>query len=432
MPPYSNRLLVGVTTLLILGTGLAMGQWHIRSVTHEGNIATDGYDGFPYSFHRAPYDVTTYLSNTITPTDACNNPNSNPNPDSGIASFVSLYGGYTYYTGNFGAPDSTYYDFQNHSVGKVLYDGSSRFHNPRDGNNYPFIMYFGVDSQCTTKNGWGTAYSRDGASYVNGPKTPMILEPHHGSTSADPIWWCGHGWPCDTSMPRYWWSSGEIIAPFIYTDNLAYAPAMVYNTEGGFAGCTYENSLCYAPPGQACWQGSPQNVVPCDPGHAGTATYVLQSTDGYSWSKYHGASGETRFSSYGIETAHPCYQAAWLINIDLAYDPVGNDWYMTRSYASGYNSNCRPEKAPDHIELYKTHDVVGLFYGPWTLLFDGGCANLSFQPDSASILHDGKGNVVFGPGGSLTLLVSSSAGDALVGTACPLSSYPRHRIVVAP
>jgi hypothetical protein len=396
--------------------------WHLYSQSHQ--LRSDAaYAGFPYQLISYPYDVTTYNSGACTP-DACFTNDISSSCSIGVR---QIYAGAINNLGHFTAPDSTYWDFQLHGAGKVLYSGGTpRFRNPLNGVSYPFVMYFGSEllgAPCggtCAHSGLGTAYSSDGLNFVEGQHAAPLIGtcdlPPGQSGCTNYNWWCDHGWPCDTATPRRWWTDSEIASPLFFTDNKLYLASLEFLR--GKSDCVEEDDLCW----------------PTNPLHAGTATYVLQSTDGVNWSRYMEPNGDFgRFARLGIDTSTPCYHAAWLINVDWAYDPIGDDFYMTRSYASDAAaandpvSGCAPSTLPDHVQLYKTHGSVGLFYGPWQLLFDGGCATLGYQPDSASILHDGRGNAVLGTGGSITLLVSSSHGSV-----CGRSPFQYHSVVIGP
>jgi hypothetical protein len=414
-------------TLLLSATPTSAQSWSVRSHASEGSSSTDGYFGFPFSLHQNTIDMTTYNSNI------CYYPNS---CDPSYCSSIGIDTGGYIYAGDFFAASSSNWDFQNHTVGKVLTRGFNSFRNPSDGNLYKFLMYFASQSidLCSDHTGWGTAYSYNGANnWVEGSQLPALADCSWPSPCYT-NWYCEHGWPCDNHYPKQWWTTAEMVAPF-------YSAAPFYSTPAGtflapfmsfiapgappcnpdpclppesyFADCSHDNSLCF----------------PGNPAQGGTLAYVLQSTDGYTWSNWVGPNGEKKFSSSGIDATSPCYHAAWLINLDVAYDVSADDFYMTRSYASNFyqGADCTPISLPDHVQLYKTHSASGLFHGTWTLLFDGGCSNLGFQPDSASILHDGMGGVVFGDGGTITLMIGASN-----GAACSQSPYPRHRVVVGP
>ncbi len=401
-------------------TGYFAEPWRIYSKIGEGE-ADAAYFGFPHQMQRGSYSLTTYNS-TSCPPPAC------PDGDCGGVGIDAGPGGQAV----FGAPDSSYWNFQTSAVGKILYDGTNRFYNPRTGFTYPFIMYFTsqqlpkpVNNQIfyCGNNGFGAAYSFDGINFVEGPTTPQLSDcnpiegPPGQFTCSNADYWCG-AWPCDTGFPRHSWTTAEILAQFIWAvDNKYYAAAFLYNSPN-FADCSTETSFCY---------GS-------DPSHSGTSTWILQSNDGLNWSRYSIDNGDNgRLSRVGIDNGRTCYNAAWLFNVDIAYDPAGQDFYMTRAYASNYgNYPCGPEKLPDRIQLYKTHAAAGLFYGPWELLLDGGCENLGYPMDSASIVHDGTGNVIKGVNGEITLLVSSSLGYSTYQNACAIAPWPRYRVVVGP
>jgi hypothetical protein len=158
----------------------------------------------------------------------------------------------------------------------------------------------------------------------------------------------------------------------------------------------------------------------------------LKSGDGINWSRYQVANGEEgRLSHKGIDTIRPCWSAAWLENVDMAYDPVGGDFYMTRSYPDRYyyRQGCSPATLPDRVQLYKAHGMNGIFNGPWQLLYDAGC-EVGYPIDSATIAHDGRGNAQIGTNGSVTLMVNASGTSP--GYGCPVTRDPVHRVVVGP
>ncbi len=383
-------------------------SWRIYSVTSQPgpNI---GWSGFPYRFNRYIYNITTYNSGVCDP-DRC--------PGEGLAKACSigirqLYGG-GFLQSYFYAPNDTYWDYQAHSVGKILYDGTNRFRNPAEPPGsplYKFFMMFASSEPCG-RNGYGTAFSQNGLTFVHGQQANPLLAECDDVPCTTFNWWCDNGWPCDTASPRQWWTSAEILAPLTYTDGNMYAAGALFIRPNA-GDCSQENSLCW----------------PTNPLHAGTAAYLLRSPDGITWSRVYEPNGEYgRITKAGIDTARPCYGAAWLINLDLAYEPGTDYFYMTRSYATDYGETCDPGKLPDRIQLYRTRGASGVFYGPWELLFDGGCYNLGFQPDSASIVHDGVGNALVGGDGSIQLMISSSHDPAV----CTVSPYPYHTVVVGP
>jgi hypothetical protein len=293
------------------------------------------------------------------------------------------------------------------------------FKNPEDGRLYPFMMFnesqYLIEANGTLcgHNSFGSSFSTDGFHFTE-TKNALIrqCDTNPGQLCLGEDWFCDNGFPCSASGPqgRQWWTVSEIISPIFYTDNKFYALTFAYynnpNTSLTFADCSQDDSLCY----------------PTNPLHGGTMTYVLSSPDGITWSRYPG-----KISSAGIDHTSPCYGASWLINVDWAYDPPADDFYITRSYSSNYAGSCQPSTLPDHVQLYKVHGMQGLFSGTWTLLFDGSCSNLGFQPDSAEIVHDGLGRVVHGANGSVTLMISSSTGGA-----CGLSDVAIHDVVVSP
>ena len=296
-------------------------------------------------------------------------------------------------------------------------------------------MYFGSQQlkkgpYTCAKSGWGYATGNDGWNFTQASTTSALLPGCENVPCTTTNWLCNY-WPCGPAASKVWWTGAEIVSPMILqrdNGNL-YAPILTFTIDYRNP-CAPQND-CINPSG-LCW---PDNVL-----NAGTATYVLKSTNGISWSRFTANNGngeDGRISSVGIDTVTPCYKAAWLINIDMAYDPVGEDWYMTRSYADSYyppGNNpgagaCYPGNLPNRVQLYRTQGDVGVYYGPWTLLFDGGCANLGYQPDAASIMHDGAGNVVFSAQGRVTLMISSSSGSACGN---PSVQAPAHRVLVGP
>jgi hypothetical protein len=413
--------------------------WQIKSNINEGDAAYDSYDGFPYSFIRNNVQIDSRDSHNCTK-DNCYTP---PQPGMPDATYCGIRVVYTA-TGNahdkvFTALNSSYWNFNENTVGKILTDGTNRFYNPRTGTYDPYIMYFGA--QQLTKGGYicahsgeGYATSTDGWNFTQASTTGPLLPGCDSVPCTNTDFLCSY-FPCDPSPSKMWWTGSEMFAPMILqrdSGNL-YAPILVLTVDFRNPCAIYDD--CVNPSG-LCWPDNPTN--------SGTATYVLKSSDGLNWSRdtdYNGNGEDGRISANGIDSTSPCYQSAWLFNVDLAYDPPHDDWYMTRSFAdakyppaSPYGT-CSAGSLPDRIQLYKAHSNAGVFYGPWTLLFDGGCTNfegaaaLGFQPDAASIVHDGAGNVVFDTRGNVTLVMSTSSGSQ---GGCGVSAYPEHRVIVGP
>jgi hypothetical protein len=118
----------------------------------------------------------------------------------------------------------------------------------------------------------------------------------------------------------------------------------------------------------------------------------------------------------------------------MAYDPASGYIYMTRSYTVATRLNgpyetatCNPSNVPvgvlpDRLQLYRVANGVNGALGQggaqWDLLVDLGCmppsnsqpyqAPLNVCPDSATIRHDGKGNVKWS-GTSLVLEVGNGS-----------------------
>jgi hypothetical protein len=392
----TSSFLLPACALYLLLTYPAAGQtWHI--ITNTADSTTDtAWNGFGYRLIKGSHNVTSYNS-TAVPTTTC--AGFTDHDTLGIQSLISGQ----MFISHFFAPSSSYWHFQVSAVGKVLYDSGNLFLNPRTGTTYPYRMYFASQAigNCG-HNGEGTAYSTDGLTFSEGPTTAMI--------DSD-TFYCNQF----TSCPL----ANEIFSPLLWSvDNNYYAAVPLVNPSG-LADCTKYTDWCY----------------PTDPTHAGTATYVLQSTNGLAWTRYNIANGDYgRISRSGIDATSPCYHAAWLLNVDWAYEPVGQDFYMTRSFASNYGGSCSPGKLPDRVQVYKAHGAVGVFYGPWQLLIDLGCSTsgtvkgLGFQPDSATIIHDGHGNVVLGGGGSIGLIVNASSNT----TVCGAAPSKRYAVYVGP
>ena len=199
-------ILAALFGLLVSTQPMVAQSWSIRSIAHEGSGTNDAYDGFPYSLHSPPYDITSFNSRICQLPDACYQDHQG---NIGYACSIGVseyYWGLIYYSGNFSAPNQSYFDFQNHTVGKILATSSR---NPRDGTTYPFIMYFASQNVGCRHSGWGAAYSWDGYNFVEGPQTAMLPD-CDTSPCYNNNWYCQNGWPCDSQYPKSWRTSGEI------------------------------------------------------------------------------------------------------------------------------------------------------------------------------------------------------------------------------
>lgn len=405
------RFLIG---FILCTAGPVTATWHIvynQPVNY--NLHPPLYDGFPSRFVYSVYNTTVVNGHQCS--QSCLTP-----PPNGSLDIYQVYEAGVFNQSALCAPSSSYWDYQVHGVGKMFF-GQNRmsFKNPENGQLYPFVLFsesqylLNSDGSACGNNAFGSSFSTDGVRFTE-TKAALIRQcnTNPGQLCAGTDWFCDHGFPCSAAGPqgRQWWTIAEIISPIVYTDNNFYALTFLYYNNPDpnltYADCSQEDSLCY----------------PANPLHGGTNAYVLSSSDGITWSRYPG-----KISSAGIDHTSPCYKSSWLINVDWAYDPAADDFYMTRSYSTSYQGSCTPATLPDHIQLYKVHGYQGLFSGTWTLLFDGGCSNLGFQPDSAEIVHDGLGRVVHGAGGSVTLMMGASTGGA-----CGLSSSAIHQVEVAP
>ncbi len=386
---------------------LLLSGWHIVSSTAE--LDSDAVKfGFASGLQQGAFNLTLY-------NDTCSGPKCG-NQCNGVTSHSASQGSQFY------VPNASYFNYQNTAVPHLLYDVNG-FINPANQHTFSFRLYFmsqELESGCANA-GVGTAYSNDGIHFEPGPTAAAIPDCDPvgtPSTCSKPDFYCTY-WPCSGSNPRTNWTTAEIVSPFRWDMDGQYYMAAFLFWFPDLSNCTVETGLCW----------------PSNPKKNGTNAWFLQSADGLNWHRYVVNNGDQgRISRVGINTISSCYGSAWLINMDIAYDPVGQDFYMTRAIASSYGTvACGPGKLPDVVELYRAHGIAGVFNGPWVQLAALGCANLGAQPDSASIVKDGHGNVVWS-GNNLTLLVSNSGGYGLPPSqnACAISGYPRFRVVVGP
>src|SRR5215470_19214913 len=108
---------------LLSGTYISAQSWSVKSITGEGDSTNDAYDGFPYSLHQYPYDITSFNSRICSLPDACWPSHKSKNTYACSIGINETFNSISHYTGNFEAPSSLYSDFQNHTVGKILTRG---------------------------------------------------------------------------------------------------------------------------------------------------------------------------------------------------------------------------------------------------------------------------------------------------------------------
>jgi hypothetical protein len=355
-------------------------SWHVAASYPSSQFTTIEYYGFPSAMQATIPNGTleVYAANpVVTNQQVC------PSTKANNIQTIRTLGGFP----------ATYTAQAGDAVNKLLFSGASQlFTDPTTGIHYNGALYY--DTQAVPWCGQGdcgidakwAAYTNDGITFTPGRKIFDYCDVFAPCTTN---WFCDHGFPCDSAMPRGWWTGAIVgMAPVGYISGAFYALAATFEVQR---------------PGRPLIS-NPQ-------------LWTLVSNDGNTWTPYL----QVYWGAIDPSWFQPsCLTGPWFLNQDMAYDPATDTYYFTRAYSDNY-AGCPPPfgndpappatTLPNRIQLFKAQGPTAFHSGTWTKLLDLGCGELGFQPDSAEIKHDGLGNVIpYGSGLTLYIGVSGANG----------------------